>query len=91
MNGGYEDVSYVLYGAGGVLLALALLLSGAVLGWKGHTAWVEHTRRAVVEEVTEEEKRRQEAEQKAFSDLLNYNEEMAYSGQRDFSGGGEDE
>ena len=71
-------MSYVLYGAGGVLLALAMLATGALIGWKGRIAWQEHTRQAVVKEATEEEKRRHEAEQKAFSDLMNYNVEVAY-------------
>lgn len=71
-------MAYVLYGAGGMLLALALLATGAVIGWKGRIAWQEHTRQAVVKEATEEEKRQLEAEQKAFSGLLNYNAETAY-------------
>lgn len=71
-------MSYFLYGAGGVLLALALLAAGALIGWKGRMAWQEHTRQAVVKEATEEEKRMLEAEQRAFSSLLNYNAEMAY-------------
>ena len=71
-------MAYVLYGAGGVLLALALLVVGAVAGWKSHIAWQEHTRQAVVKEATEEEKRQLKAEQEAFYSLLNYNAEMAY-------------
>ena len=73
---------YLLYGAGGVLLVLALLATGAVLGWKGHIAWQKHTRQVAVQEATEEEKRLLEAEQKAFSGLLNYNVEMAYQMER---------
>lgn len=77
---------YVLYGAGGVLLALALLAAGALIGWKGRIAWTEHTRQAAAEETTEEERRRLAAEQKAFSALLNYNAEMAYGGRDGIAG-----
>lgn len=84
-------MAYVLYGAGGVLLALALLATGALIGWKSRIAWQEHTRQAVVKEATEEEKRKLEAEQKAFSSLLNYSAEMAYGGRSDFPDGGEGE
>lgn len=84
-------MAYVLYGAGGVLLALALLAAGALIGWKGRIAWQEHTRQAVAKEATEEEKRELEAEQKAFSKLINYSVEMAYGGQSGFPDGGEGE
>lgn len=69
---------YVLYGAGGMLLALALLAAGAVAGWKGRIAWKERTRQAAAKETTEEEKRQLEEEQKAFRGMLNYNAETAY-------------
>lgn len=71
-------MDYFLYGVGGVLLVIALLAFGAVIGWKGHIAWQKHTRQAAVQEATEEEKRQLEAEQRAFSGLLNYNAEVAY-------------
>lgn len=71
-------MAYLLYGAGGMLLVLGLLVLGAVIGWKGHISWQKHTERAVVQEATEEEKRQLEAEQKAFNGLMNYNAEMAY-------------
>lgn len=82
-------MSYVLYGAGGVLLALALLLSGAVAGWKARGAWIDHTRKAVAEEVSEEEKRRLKAEQQAFDGMLNYNADIAYGGRSAEWGEGE--
>ena len=69
---------YVLYGAGGMLLALGLLALGALAGWKGRGAWQERTRQAAAKEATEEEKRLLEEEQKAFHGMLNYNAEMAY-------------
>lgn len=73
-------MAYVLYGVGGVLLALALLAAGAAAGWKARGAWIDHTKRAVAEEVSEEEKRREKAEQQAFSGMLNYSAEVAYGG-----------
>ena len=73
-------MAYVLYGAGGVLLALALLATGAVLGWRAKGAWIEHTHRAVAEEVSEEEKRKAKAEQQAFESMINYNVDIAYGG-----------
>ena len=73
---------YLIYGVGGVLLALGLLVLGFAAGWKGRAAWQEHTKRAVVQEATEEEKRQLEAEQKAFAGLLNYNTETAYGMER---------
>lgn len=75
-------MAYFLYGVGGVLLVIALLVLGAVMGWKGHIAWQKHTRQAAVQEATEEEKRQLEAEQRALSGLLNYNVEMAYRMER---------
>lgn len=77
------EMSYFLYGAGGVLLALALLAAGMLLGWKGRGAWQEHTKQAVVKEATEEEKRQLEEEQRAFRGMLNYNAEMAYGHRRE--------
>ena len=71
-------MEYLIFGAAGVLLVLAALAAGVVLGWKGRIAWQKHTRQAVAKESTEEERRELEAEQRAFSSLLNYNADMAY-------------
>ena len=72
-------MEYLILGAGGVLLVLAVLAAGVVLGWKGSQAWQKHSRQRVAEETTEEERRALEAEQRAFSSLLNYNADMAYN------------
>lgn len=82
---------YVLYGAGGVLLVLALLGIGVLIGWKGKEAWSKHTREAIVAEASEEERRRLKAEQMAFERMLNYNVDTAYGGSRESFSGGEDE
>lgn len=69
---------YVIYGAVGVLAALVLLGLGFAAGWKASRAWREHARRTAVQEATEEERRRLEAEQRAFEGLMGYNRETAY-------------
>lgn len=69
---------YVLYGALGVIGVIVLLGVGILCGWKGHIAWQAHTRKAVSEEASEEERRQLQAQQKAFEGMLNYNTEMAY-------------
>lgn len=69
---------YVLYGAVGVLAALGLLGLGFFAGWKARKLWQEHTRRAAVQEASEEERRRLEAEQRAFEGLMGYSPETAY-------------
>ena len=79
-------MAHVLYGAGGMLLALVILAAGIAIGWKAKSAWIEHTHRAVAEEVTEEEKRRAKAEQQAFESMMNYNADIAYGG-RPLDGG----
>ena len=69
---------YVLYGALGVLAVLGLLVLGAFLGWRGHGAWLEHTRRSARQEATEEERRALIADQRAFENMLSYNTDTAY-------------
>jgi len=68
----------VIYGALGVLAVLGLLALGFFMGWKARVLWVKHTVQAVRAEVTEQERRALEAEQKAFDGLMNYNMETAY-------------
>ena len=72
-------MEYLILGAGGVLLVLAVLAAGAVLGWKGSQAWQRHCGKRVAKEATEEERQALEAEQRAFSSLLNYNADRAYN------------
>lgn len=69
---------YVLYGALGVLLVLALVAAGFVGGWSAARAWMRHTKRAAAAEASEEERRALIQEQKAFETMLNYNSDRAY-------------
>ena len=69
---------YVLYGAAGMLLVLALVAGGFAAGWQARKAWQAHTRKAADHEATEEERRAILAQQKAFESMLNYNAETAY-------------
>lgn len=68
----------IIYGAIGVIAVLALLCIGAILGWRGHTAYDKHNRKVVREGVTEEQIRRFHADQEAFSAMINYSPETAY-------------
>ena len=67
-----------VYGAIGVLTVLALLCTGAFLGWKVHKAYEAHNRKVVREGVTEEQIRRYHADQEAFAAMMNYSPEIAY-------------
>ena len=71
-------MTYVFYGAMGMLAVLGLLAAGTVIGWKAHGAWYERARKAVAEEATEEERRQIVEQQRAFEGMLNYNLEQAY-------------
>ena len=71
-------MTYVLYGALGMLLALGFLACGTFAGWKLRGSWQEHTKKVVAEEATEEERKRLVEEQHAFESMLNYNPEQAY-------------
>ena len=71
-------MTYVIYGAAGVLAVLLLLLIGAFVGWKLHIAFEKHNRRVVAEELTEEQKRQFRADQEAFDAMVNYSVEQAY-------------
>lgn len=63
-----------LLGAAGMLAVLGLLVLGAFLGWKAR----ERFQKKTVQELDEETRRRFEAEQQAFEDMLNYNIDTAY-------------
>ena len=76
---------YVTYGALGVLVVLGLLALGLFIGWRGHVLWLEHTTRAVRQELSEQEKQAfeaqkqaAEAQRKAFDGLMGYNADVAY-------------
>lgn len=68
----------IFYGIFGVILALALLGGGFFLGWRAKTALIEKTRQSAAAEGTEQQKKQLEAENKAFSRMLNYNMSAAY-------------
>lgn len=71
-------MTYMIYGAAGVLAVLLLLIIGAFVGWKLRLAFEKHSRRVVAEEMTEEQKRQFLADQEAFDAMVNYNVEQAY-------------
>ena len=71
-------MTYVLYGAAGMLVVLGLLALGGALGWRAHRVWQEHTRTAAAQEATEEERRQLAESQRAFEGMLHYNTEQAY-------------
>lgn len=71
-------MTYVLYGAAGILAVLGLLALGGAMGWKIHGVWLDHTRKAVAKEATEEERRLLTEQQRAFEGMLHYNTEQAY-------------
>lgn len=65
---------YFFLGAAGMLTVLGLLSLGVFLGWKAR----ERFTAKAVREVNEEAQRRFEAEQQAFSSMMNYNADIAY-------------
>ena len=68
----------MVYGAVGVIAVLLLLFTGAIIGWKVRIAFEEHNRKVIRQELTEEERRKFQAEQEAFDAMINYNVDMAY-------------
>lgn len=80
-------MTYFLLGAAGTLAVLGLVSLGAFCGWKARGLLQQHN---AVPEASEEERRRIEAEQQAFSSMMGYNIETAYGmdrGAADFLGG----
>lgn len=65
---------YFILGAAGTLTTLGLVSLGAFFGWKARERFQNKT----VQEANEEERRRFEAEQQAFANMLNYNIDAAY-------------
>lgn len=65
---------YFILGAAGMLTVLGLMSLGVFCGWKAREKFQAKT----VQEVNEEAQRRFEAEQQAFSSMLNYNIDTAY-------------
>jgi hypothetical protein len=68
----------IVYGAVGVIAVLLLLFIGAIIGWKARIAFENHNQKVIRQELTDEERRRFQADQDAFSAMINYNVDMAY-------------
>jgi hypothetical protein len=68
----------VILGAVGVLAVLALLALGAALGWRARSFWMRHIAQAQQQELTEQEKRAFQAQQRAFDELMGYSADIAY-------------
>jgi len=71
-------MSSFFYGVLGMLFALLLFAGGVALGWRLHIKYIEKTAAAMRVELSEQEKRRQQEESRAFHQLTNYSPEMAY-------------
>ena len=71
-------MTYIIYGAVGVIAVLLLFAGGVFAGWKLHVAYEKHNHKVVTESVSEEEKREFLAQQKAFDNMLHYNVNQAY-------------
>lgn len=84
-------MSYLVYGAGGMLAVLMLLAAGAFLGWRASDAFGKYSARRAAEEATEEQLRQLAAQQQAFESMLSYNQNTAYGLDTGLSGaeGGE--
>lgn len=67
-----------IFGALGVLLALAVLGLGFFGGWRARGMWERRIRRKSREELTEQQRRELLAEQRAFGAMMNYNADVAY-------------
>ena len=72
----------IVYGAVGVIAVLLLLLTGAIIGWRLHVAYLKHNTRVVRQELTEEERQKFRADQAAWEAMMNYSTEAAYGMQR---------
>lgn len=71
-------MSYLVYGAGGMLAVLALLAAGMLLGWRANDAFGKYSAQRAAEEATEEQVRQLAAQQQAFESMLSYNQDTAY-------------
>ena len=68
----------IVYGAVGVLAVLLLLFSGAIIGWKARIAYEKHNQKVIRQELTEEERRKFQADQESVRAMINYSVDMAY-------------
>lgn len=82
---------YLAYGAEGTLAVLGLLALGFFSGWKANNAFVKYSRKRAAAEATEEQRRQLAAQQQAFEEMLNYNQDIAYGMNNNLTalGGGE--
>lgn len=69
---------YLIYGVGGMLAVLVLLVLGGYCGWKANEMFRHYSRRKTVEEWTQEQNRQLVAQQQAFEEMLRYNQDTAY-------------
>lgn len=69
---------YLVYGVGGMLGVLVLLVLGGYCGWKAHEMFRHYSRRKSAEEWTQEQNRQLVAQQQAFEEMLRYNQDTAY-------------
>lgn len=69
---------YLIYGVGGMLAVLGLLLLGGYGGWKANEMFRHYSRRKTAEEWTQEQNRQLVAQQQAFEEMLRYNQDTAY-------------
>lgn len=69
---------YIIYGAVGVLLGLAICAGCVYLGWRGHAKFVEHTRTVEAKELGERERTRLIEQQQAFRSMMDYSTDVAY-------------
>lgn len=67
-----------IFGAVGALFVMAMVAVGIYIGWKANDAFRKHSTRVAAQEASEEERRQLIAEQKAFDNMLNYNQDTAY-------------
>lgn len=69
---------YLVYGVGGMLAVLVLLVLGGYCGWKANEMFRHYSRRKTAEEWTQEQNRQLVAQQQAFEEMLRYNQDTAY-------------
>ena len=71
-------MTYFIYGVLGMLFTLVLFAGGVMTGWHLRIRYQSKTAAAVKTELSEQEKRRQREDAKAFDQLVNYSPELAY-------------
>ena len=71
-------MTYFVYGVLGMLFTVVLFAGGVIAGWFIRIRYVDKTKAAVHTELSEQEKRRQAEDARAFGQLVNYSPEMAY-------------